>query len=110
MESTKTRIPARTDRLPWSSWHWLVVIGLGTVWVLDGLEVTLVGGILAVLQKGSTLGVSATEVGLAGTIYIAGAASGALVLGYMTDRFGRKRGRPGSERQGSRRRSPRCPS
>jgi MFS family permease len=91
VESTKTRIPARMDRLPWSSWHWLVVIGLGTVWVLDGLEVTIVGAISAVLQKSATLGLSATEVGLAGTIYIAGAASGALVLGYMTDHFGRKR-------------------
>ncbi len=91
VQSTTTRIPARMDRLPWSSWHWLVVVGLGTVWVLDGLEVTIVGAISAVLQKGSTLGLSATEVGLAGTIYIAGAATGALVLGYLTDRFGRKR-------------------
>src|SRR5690349_16318673 len=89
--TAKTRIPARMDRLPWSSWHWLVVIGLGTVWILDGLEVTIVGAISAVLQKGSTLGLSATEVGLAGTSYIAGAASGALLLGYLTDRFGRKR-------------------
>jgi hypothetical protein len=39
----RTRVPARLDRLPWSSWHWMVVIGLGTVWVLDGLEVTIVG-------------------------------------------------------------------
>ena len=38
-----TDIPARMDRLPWSRWHWLVVIGLGTVWILDGLEVTIVG-------------------------------------------------------------------
>ena len=33
----ETRIPGRLDRLPWSRWHWLVVIGLGTVWILDGL-------------------------------------------------------------------------
>ena len=38
-------IPARMDRLPWSRWHWLVVLGLGTVWILDGLEVTIVGSI-----------------------------------------------------------------
>jgi hypothetical protein len=41
----ETRIPGRLDRLPWSRWHWLVVIGLGTVWVPDGLEVTIVGAI-----------------------------------------------------------------
>ena len=34
----ETRIPRRLDRLPWARWHWLIVIGLGTVWVLDGLE------------------------------------------------------------------------
>jgi hypothetical protein len=38
-----TNVPRRLDRLPWSRWHWMVVIGLGTVWVLDGLEVTIVG-------------------------------------------------------------------
>ena len=26
-----TRIPARLDRLPWSRWHGMIVIGLGTV-------------------------------------------------------------------------------
>ena len=40
-----TSIPVRMDRLPWARWHWLVVIGLGTVWILDGLEVTIVGAI-----------------------------------------------------------------
>ena len=41
----ETDIPARMDRLPWSRWHWMVVIGLGTVWILDGLAVTIVGAI-----------------------------------------------------------------
>ncbi len=26
-----TNLPARLDRLPWARFHWLVVIGLGTV-------------------------------------------------------------------------------
>src|SRR5829696_3162447 len=39
----ETNIPARMDRLPWSRWHWMVILGLGTVWVLDGLAVTIVG-------------------------------------------------------------------
>src|SRR5215208_8094912 len=41
----KTQIPARMDRLPWARWHWMVVLGLGTVWILDGLEVTIVGAL-----------------------------------------------------------------
>ena len=46
-ESTtlETRIPARLDRLPWSRFHWRIVVGLGTVWILDGLQVTIVGAI-----------------------------------------------------------------
>ena len=39
----ETDVPARIDRLPWSRWHWLVVFALGAVWILDGLEVTIVG-------------------------------------------------------------------
>jgi hypothetical protein len=34
-ESFETRIPARLDRLPWTRRHWLVVLALGTVWILD---------------------------------------------------------------------------
>jgi hypothetical protein len=48
-ETFETLIPARLDRLPWSRFHWLLVIGLGITWVLDGLEVTLMGAISAVL-------------------------------------------------------------
>ena len=62
-----TDIPARMDRLPWSRWHWLVVIGLGTVWILDGLEVTIVGSMSEALKpEGTGLGLSSFDVGLAG--------------------------------------------
>lgn len=88
-----TRIPARLDRLPWSRWHWMIVIGLGTVWILDGLEVTVVGNIASRLSEdGSGLAISASQVtGLAAALYVAGACSGALVFGWLTDRFGRKK-------------------
>jgi MFS family permease len=89
--TVRTQIPARMDRLPWCSWHWLVVFGLGTVWILDGLEVTIVGAIGARLTEKDALGISDGQLGLAGTIYVLGAASGALFWGYLTDRFGRKR-------------------
>jgi hypothetical protein len=45
LRTISTNIPARLDRLPWSRFHWRIVIGLGTVWILDGLEVTIVGAI-----------------------------------------------------------------
>jgi anti-anti-sigma factor len=80
------------DRLPWVHWHWLVLLGLGTVWVLDGIEVTMVGALAARLtEPGSGLALSDTQVGLAASMYVAGAVVGALVFGYLTDRFGRRK-------------------
>ncbi|HET7127538.1 MAG TPA: MFS transporter, partial [Gaiellaceae bacterium] len=88
----KTNIPGRLDRLPWSSFHWLVVGGLGTVWILDGLEVTIVGSIASRLtEKGSGISLSAGSIGSAAAIYVAGACVGALFFGQLTDRFGRKK-------------------
>ncbi|NBE96601.1 MFS transporter [Nonomuraea sp. KC401] len=88
-----TKVPARLDRLPWSRWHWMIVIGLGTVWILDGLEVTIVGNLSAQLAKpGSGLDISQAQVaGTAAALYVAGACSGALFFGWLTDRFGRKK-------------------
>jgi MFS family permease len=87
----QTRIPARMDRLPWSRWHWLVIAALGVTWIIDGLEVTLVGSVSAVLQEPETLHLSATQIGFLGTAYLSGAVIGALGFGYLTDRVGRKK-------------------
>ncbi|WP_345519447.1 MFS transporter [Nocardioides conyzicola] len=87
-----TNIPGRLDRLPWARWHWMVVIGLGTVWILDGLEVTIVGSMSEALKPTDTgLGLSSFDIGLAGAVYVAGACFGALFFGQLTDRFGRKK-------------------
>ena len=88
----ETRIPSRLDRLPWSKFHWMVVIGLGTVWVLDGLEVTIVGSIgQRLTEKGSGLVLDPSQIGTAAAFYVAGACFGALFFGQLTDRFGRKK-------------------
>ncbi|CAL9464213.1 Inner membrane metabolite transport protein YdjE [Streptomyces sp. enrichment culture] len=88
-----TDIPARLDRLPWSRWHWTIVIGLGTVWILDGLEVTVVGNIASRLSEpGSGLPITSGEVtGMAAALYVAGACAGALFWGRLTDKWGRKK-------------------
>ena len=92
MGTIETRVPARLDRLPWSRFHWMVVVGLGTVWILDGLEVTIVGSIAARLtEEDSGLALSASQVLTAGSIYVAGACLGALFFGQLTDRLGRKK-------------------
>jgi MFS family permease/CBS domain-containing protein len=92
LRTIETQIPARMDRLPWSRWHWMVVIGLGTVWILDGLQVTIIGAIAPRLtEHGSGITLSASQVGLAGSIYIAGACLGALYFGWLADRLGRKK-------------------
>src|SRR4051794_11442217 len=87
-----TDIPARLDRLPWARWHWLIVIGLGTVWILDGLEVTIVGSMSDALKSPTDgLGMSSFQIGFAGAAYVAGACLGALFFGQLTDRLGRKK-------------------
>src|SRR5438309_4531683 len=84
LRTVETSIPARMDRLPWSRWHWLVVIGLGTVWILDGLQVTIVGSIAGRLtEHGSGIELTAAEVGAAGSAYIIGACLGALYFGAL---------------------------
>jgi MFS family permease len=87
----RTDIPQRLDRLPWSRWHWLVIVALGVTWILDGLEVTLVGSIAGALTDKDTLGFTTSQATAAGSFYLAGAVAGALFFGYLTDRFGRRK-------------------
>src|SRR3954464_4120839 len=90
-DTVRTKIPARMDRLPWTRWHWRIIIALGAVWILDGLEVTIVGSISARLQDKETLGLTTFQATAQGSIYVAGACLGAIVFGILTDRLGRKK-------------------
>jgi len=85
-----TDIPARMDRLPWSGFHWTILIALGVTWILDGLEITLKGAVSSVLQEPQSLGLTSAEIGMIASFYITGAVIGALVFGFLTDRYGRR--------------------
>src|SRR6202142_1021293 len=88
--AVRTDIPFRLDRLPWSRFHLLVVIGLGITWILDGLEVTIVGSLGTALQSAQTLSLSSANLGAIASFYVVGAVIGALGFGWITDRFGRR--------------------
>lgn len=88
--AVETDIPARMDRLPWSRFHLLIVAALGTGWILDGLEVTIVGSIGPILQDKRTLALSDQAIGTVAAFYVAGAVTGAVLFGWLTDRFGRR--------------------
>ncbi len=83
----RSLVPARLDRLPWARFHWLIVVGLGVSWILDGLEIQIVS------QAGfqADLGLSNADVGALGSVYLIGEVVGALFFGRITDRIGRRK-------------------
>jgi MFS family permease len=88
--TVQSDIPFRLDRLPWSRFHLLVVVGLGITWILDGLEVTIVGSLGPALQSTDTLGLTSANLGAVASFYVIGAVTGALGFGWVTDRHGRR--------------------
>jgi MFS family permease len=86
-----TDAPSRLDALPFGRFHFLVIVALGITWILDGLEVTLAGALSGELTQSSALGLSNSQVGLAGSSYLCGAVLGAFFFGWLTDRLGRKK-------------------
>jgi MFS family permease len=86
-----TDIPSRLDSLTWSGFHTRVVMALGITWILDGLEVTLAGALSGALKQSPALHLSNLDLGLTNSAYLAGAVSGALGFGWLTDRAGRKK-------------------
>jgi MFS family permease len=86
-----TNIPLRLDRLPWSRWHFRVVAALAIAWLLDGLEGSLGGTLAGALKNPATLGFTDAQLGLSSSFYLGGAVFGALIFGYLADRFGRRK-------------------
>ncbi len=89
--TVRSLVPARMDRLPWTRFHWLVIIGLGVSWILDGLEIQIVALVGTVLQDTRTLHLTTGDVGFLGSVYLFGEVLGALVFGRITDLVGRKK-------------------
>lgn len=85
--AVRSLIPARMDRLPWARFHTMVIVGLGTAWILDGIEVQIV----AANGYQQDLGMSTGQIGIAAMFYLFGEVLGALVFGRLTDRIGRKK-------------------
>jgi MFS family permease len=75
-----TKVPARLDRLPWSRWHWTIVIGLGAVWILDGLEVTIVGNISGQISKPGALTATTMTACWCAVLFFASAGASAAYL------------------------------
>jgi MFS family permease len=86
-QTHRSLVPARMDRLPWARFHWMVVVGLGISWVLDGLEIQIVSN--AGFQN--EFHMSSAQVGLVGTVYLVGEVVGALVFGRLSDKLGRRK-------------------
>lgn len=87
----ETDVPARLDRLPWTRFHTLVLVALGVTWIIDGLEVTLAGSVAGALKSSPQLRLTDLQIGLSASAYVLGAVLGALLFGWLADRFGRKR-------------------
>ena len=68
-----------------------MVVALGITWLLDGLEGNLAGSLAGILKRKDTLALTDATLGLSATYYLAGCVAGALIFGYLTDRWGRKK-------------------
>ncbi|MFC9897761.1 MFS transporter [Nocardia sp. NPDC127579] len=79
------------DRLPWTRFHWLIVVGLGVSWILDGIEIQIVSSMAGPLQSADTLNLTSGQVGAMASWYLAGQVFGALFFGRLTDKLGRKK-------------------
>lgn len=84
----RSDITPRLDRLPWSIWHTKVVFALGFAWLLDSLEASIIGSVLGILKK--IWAFTPLQGSLTVSVWLIGIMVGAVVFGYLTDKYGRK--------------------
>lgn len=88
-KETSSSIGERLDRLPWTRLHTRVTLALGIGWLLDSFEVNVIGNVLGILQK--LWHVTDIQASALVTIWLIGIMVGALLFGYLADRFGRRK-------------------
>lgn len=93
-DASKKSVPgsnviARLDRLPWSRFHTVVTIALALGWMLDAFETNVIGSVLGKVSKLWQL--SPPQGGALVSAWVLGMFVGAIVFGYLSDRFGRKK-------------------
>ena len=86
-DTARSLVPARMDRLPWTRFHWMIIVGLGVSWILDGLEIQIVAN----AGFAHEFHMTSAQVGGVGTVYLVGEVVGALFFGRLSDKLGRKK-------------------
>ncbi|HBL15210.1 MAG: MFS transporter [Elusimicrobia bacterium GWA2_69_24] len=82
------RLGERLDTLPLSRFHWSIVAVSGMGWMFDAMDSGLVSFVLPVLAK--EWGLTPMQVGRIGSMGLVGMFAGAILVGMVADRFGRK--------------------
>lgn len=88
-ENKQAGIGERLDRMPWTSFHSRVTLALGIGWLLDAFEVNVIGNVLGILKK--LWHVTDVQASALVTVWLIGIMVGALLFGYLADRFGRRK-------------------
>ncbi len=82
------RISERLDSLPLSGFHWRLVVASGLGWMFDAFDSGLIAFVLPVLVK--EWGLTPTQVGQVASMGLLGMFAGAVLVGSLADRCGRR--------------------
>jgi len=77
------------DRPAWKPIHTRITLALGIGWMLDAFEVTIIGNVLGILKE--IWHITSSQASLLVSVWLVGIMIGALLFGYLADRFGRRR-------------------
>ncbi|HVB28549.1 MAG TPA: MFS transporter [Terriglobia bacterium] len=85
----RASIGERLDQMPWTPFHSRVTLALGIGWLLDSFEVNVIGNVLGILKR--LWHVTDVQASALVTVWLIGIMVGALLFGYLADRFGRRK-------------------